>query len=76
MTKGQRAHIENTIDLIDSKRRELEEEYKETPQYRHSKKYRQVNQHYLDTLRERRNTLVSVLNFDYTNDIKYLEELL
>ena len=75
MTKGQRAHIENTIDLIDSKRRELEEEYKETP-HRHSKKYRQVDQHYLDILRERRNTLVSVLNFDYTNDIKFLEELL
>ena len=75
MTREQRVHIENIVDLIDSKRRELEEEYKETP-HRHSKKYRQVDQHYLDTLRERRNTLVSVLNFDYTGDIKYLEELL
>lgn len=34
MTKGQRAHIESTIDLIDSKRRELEEEYKNTQQYK------------------------------------------
>lgn len=75
MTKEQRAHIENTVDLIDAKRRELEEKYKNTPQYKNSKKYRTADQQYLKILLERRNTLVNVLNFDYTGDIKYLEVL-
>lgn len=75
MTKEQRAHIENTVDLIDAKRRKLEEKYKNTPQYKNSKKYRIADQHYLKILLERRNTLVNVLNFDYTGDIKYLEVL-
>ena len=75
MTKEQRAYIESTVDLIDAKRGKLEEEYKNTPQYKNSKKYRIADQHYLKILLERRNTLVNVLNFDYTGDVKYLEVL-
>lgn len=75
MTEEQRAHIENVVDLIDAKRRKLEEEYKNTPQYKNSKKYRIADRQYLQILLERRNTLVYVLNFDYTGDIKYLEVL-
>lgn len=75
MTKEQRAYIESTVDLIDAKRRKLEEEYKNKPQYKNSKKYKIADQHYLKILLERRNTLVNVLNFDCTGDIKYLEVL-
>ncbi len=67
--------IRNTVKEIDEKREKLKEEYKNTSQYKASKKYRQTDQHYLDTLLERRNTLVSVLNYDYTKDIKCLKEI-
>lgn len=52
-----------------------EDEYKNTPQYKNSKKYRIADKHYLKILLERRNTLVNVLNFDYTGEVKYLEVL-
>ena len=76
MTREQRAHIENTVDLIDSKRRELEEKYKKSYQFKSQGRYKIADQHHLDKLLERRNTLVSVLNYDSTGDVKYLEELL
>lgn len=68
--------INDIVNRLDKKREELKEKYKKTPQYRSSKKYRQVDQRYLDNLLERRNTLVSVLNYDYTKNIKELEDLL
>ena len=76
MTREQRAHIENTVDLIDTKRRELEEEYKKNYQYKRQGRYKIADQQYLNILLERRNVLVNILNYDYTGDIKYLEELL
>ena len=61
----------------DKKRiKELEEKYKKSYQFKSQGRYRIADQHHLDKLLERRNTLVNVLNFDYTGDIKYLEELL
>lgn len=68
--------IRNIVKEIDEKREKLNEEYKNTPQYKSSKKFRRVDQHYLDTLQTRRNTLVAVLNYDYTDNIKYLEKLI
>lgn len=75
MTNEQRAYIENTVDLIDAKRRELEEKYKKSAQFKNTGKYRIGDRQHLQILLERRNTLVNVLNFDYTGDIKYLEVL-
>ena len=75
MTNEQRAHIKNTVDLIDTKRKELEEKYKKSPQFKNTGRYRIGDRHYLQILLERRNTLVNILNFDYTGDIKYLEVL-
>lgn len=75
MTNEQRAHVENTVDLIDAKRRELEEKYKKSPQFKNTGRYRIADRQHLQILLERRNTLVNVLNFDCTGDIKYLEVL-
>lgn len=75
MTNEQRAHIENTVDLIDAKRRKLEEKYKKSAQFKNTRRYKIADRQHLQILLERRNTLVNVLNFDYAGDIKYLEEL-
>lgn len=64
--------LENVLERI----KELEEKYKKSYQFKSQGRYRIADQHHLDKLLERRNTLVNVLNFDYTGDIKYLEELL
>lgn len=75
MTNEQRAYIENTVDLIDAKRRVLEEEYKKSAQFKDTGRYKIADRQHLQILLERRNTLVDVLNFDFTGDIKYLEVL-
>lgn len=75
MTKEQRVYIEKTVDFIDDKRKELKEKYKKCYQFKNTGKYRIADQQYLQILLERRNTIVNVLNFIYTGDINYLEEL-
>lgn len=76
MTEKEEKAIEIIINRIDERRKILKEEYKKSPQYRSAKKYKSSHQYHLDTLLERRNTLVSVLNYCYTQDIRNLEELL
>lgn len=75
MTKEMYKAIENIVNKIDEKREKLKEEFKKSYQYKKERKYKIADQHYLNILLERRNTLVSVLNYDYTGDIKCLEEL-
>ena len=75
MTKEIYKDIENIVNKIDEKREKLKEEFKKSYQYKKERKYKIADQHYLNILLERRNTLVSVLNYDYTGDIKCLEEL-
>jgi hypothetical protein len=75
MTKEMYKAIENIVNKIDEKREKLKEEFKKSYQYKKERKYKIADQHYLNILLERRNTLVSVLNYNYTGDIKCLEEL-
>lgn len=76
MTKEMYKAIENIVNKIDEKREKLKEEFKKSYQYKKERKYKIADQHYLNILLERRNTLVSVLNYDCTGDIKCLEELI
>ena len=68
--------IRDIVVEIDKKRKKLHEEFKNTPQYRNTKHYRKADQEYLKILLERRNTLVAVLIYDYTGELKELEELI
>lgn len=63
------------IDKIDKKREEIEEKAKNTSQYKSSKKYKQVDQRYLDFLLTKRNTLVGVVNYIRTNEKTELNKI-
>ncbi len=76
MSKEDKEVIEAIVEEIDKKRERLKEEYKKSSQYKQAGKYKKVHQNYLNVLLERRNTLVSVLNYDYTKDIRNLKKLI
>ena len=76
MTEKEEKAIEIIINRIDEERKSLKEEYKKSSQYKNFGKYKLSHQNHLNDLLERRNTLVSVLNYCYTQDIRNLEELL
>lgn len=63
------------IDKIDKQREEIEEKAKNTSQYKSFKKYKQVDQRYLDSLLTKRNTLVGVVNYIRTNEKTELNKI-
>lgn len=63
------------VNKIDDKRKKVEEKAKTTSQYKRSGKYKKVDERYLNELMERRNTLVNVVNYIRTDDLKYLKIL-
>lgn len=76
MSKEEKKIINDIVDRIDERIQNLKEEYKKSYQYKSSGKYKLQHQNHINILIERRNTLVSVLNYYYTYDIRNLEELI
>ncbi len=63
------------VKQIDVKRKKAEENAKNTPQYKSSKRYKKCDLDYLNSLMDKRNTIVGVVNYIRTGDKECLETI-
>ena len=63
------------IKQIDIKREKIKENAKKTSQYRSSGKYKKCDLNYLNSLMDKRNTLVEVVNYIRSGDKEYLKNI-
>lgn len=67
--------LHELVIAIDVKRKEVEEDARKTSTYKSQKKYRLCDQRYLEILLTKRNTIVEIINYIRSGDIKALEEI-
>jgi hypothetical protein len=67
--------LHELVVAIDSEMKRLEEEYKKSHQYKSSKRYKKSDDEYLRILLTKRNTIVAIINYIRSGDIKALAEI-
>lgn len=67
--------LHELVIAIDVKRKEVEEDAKKTSTYKRQKRYRLCDERCLEILLTKRNTIVEIINYIRSGDIKTLAEI-
>lgn len=67
--------LHELVIAIDVKIKEVEEDAKKSSTYKSYKQYRACDKQYLEILLTKRNTIVEIINYIRSGDIKALEEI-